>query len=102
MHGYPGVLGEKLNAPYVWLPLCVVFFLTFFDWRRPFRALHFDLLALLAFGVSHYFFNLGKAWTSVPLVYPVLAWLVVRGLVAGFRPKAAQQGVRRLTVSVVG
>ena len=83
--GYEGAFGRKLNAPYVWLPLCVLFLLPFVHVRRPFRLLHLDLLALLAFGVSHVFFNWAQIGVSVPLVYPVLAYLLVRMLVAGFR-----------------
>ena len=76
--GYPGAFGRKLNAPYVWIPLCLVFLLPFLDFRRPFRLLHLDLLVLLAFGVSHVFFNRGEIGVSVPLVYPVLLYLLVR------------------------
>ena len=46
--GYQGAFGRKLNAPYVWLPLCALFLLPFIDFRRPFRLLHLDLLVLLA------------------------------------------------------
>src|SRR6266508_4842471 len=70
--GYPGAFGRKLNAPYVWIPLCLVFLAPFVDVRRPFRLLHLDLLVLLAFGASHYFFNRGEIGVSAPLVYPVL------------------------------
>ena len=45
--GYPGAFGRHVNALYVWLPLCVLFFVPFFDFRRPFSLLHLDLLALL-------------------------------------------------------
>jgi hypothetical protein len=85
--GYPGAFGRKLNAPYVWIPLCLLFLLPFVDSRRPFRLLHLDLLVLLAFGASHVFFNRGEIGVSVPLVYPVLAYLLVRVLLAGFRPR---------------
>lgn len=87
IRGYDGVLGRKLNAPYIWLPLCLVFLLPFLDFRRPFRLLHLDLLVLLGFGVSHYFFNLGKPGVSVPLVYPVLLYIAGRGLLAAYRPR---------------
>ena len=50
----------------------------FVDVRRPFRLLHLDLLVLLAFGVSHVFFNRGDIGASVPLVYPVLLYLLGR------------------------
>ena len=85
--GEPGAFGRKLNAPYVWLPLCLLFILPFIDPRRPFRMLHLDLLVMLAFGVSHYFFNRANISASTPLAYPVLAYLVVRALMIGFRPR---------------
>ena len=50
----------------------LAFFVPFFDPRRPLRLVHLDLLVLLAFSVSHIFFNRGEIFTSVPLVYPVL------------------------------
>ena len=85
--GYEGAFGRKLNAPYVWIPLCLLFIAPFVDPRRPFRLLHLDLLVLLAFGASHVFFNRGEIGVSVPLVYPVLLYLLARLLVAGFRPR---------------
>jgi hypothetical protein len=85
--GYEGAFGRKLNAPYVWLPLCALFLLPFLDFRRPLRLLHLDLLVLLGFGVSHVYFNRGEIGTSVPLVYPVLLYLLARGLLAGLRPR---------------
>jgi hypothetical protein len=83
--GYDGQFGRKLNAPYLWIPLCVLFLLPFVDPRRPFRLLHLDLLVLVGFGVSHLYFNRGDIGVSVPLVYPVLAYLLARMLFAGFR-----------------
>jgi hypothetical protein len=85
--GYPGAFGRKLNAPYVWLPLCLLFLAPFVDVRRPFRLLHLDLLVLLGFGVSHYFFNRGEIGVSVPLAYPVLLYVLARVLFAAFRPR---------------
>jgi hypothetical protein len=85
--GYPGAFGRKLNAPYVWIPLCLLFVLPFVDLRRPFRLLHLDLLVLVGFGASHVFFNRAEIGVSVPLVYPVLLYLLVRMLLAGFRPR---------------
>ncbi len=78
--GYPGAFGEHVNALYVWLPLCVLFFVPFFDWRRPLRLLHLDLLALLSFSVSLAFFNHGHIYGSVPLAYPPLLYLLARML----------------------
>ena len=88
--GYEGAFGRKLNAPWVWIPLCLAFVIPFVDPRRPFRLLHLDLLVLLSFGVSHLFFNRGEIATSVPLAYPVLFYLLIRALAAGFRPRAGR------------
>jgi glycosyl transferase family 87 len=84
--GYDGAFGRKINAPYVWLPLCAIFILGLFDFRRPFRAANLDLLALTAgIGVSHFFFNRGEIGLSVPLAYPVLLYLLGRALWMAFR-----------------
>ena len=83
--GYEGQFGHVLNAPYVWIPLCVLFVAGLLDWRRPWRIVHLDLLVLLAFGISHVFFNRGEIGVSVPLVYPVLAYLFARMAWVGFR-----------------
>jgi hypothetical protein len=91
--GYSGAFGHKLNAPYVFLPLCFLFLLGLVDWRRLWRVANLDLLVLLGFGVSHYFFNRAEIGVSVPLVYPVLLyllgrslWIGLRGAGAGLRP----------------
>ena len=88
--GYDGAFGRSVTSPWVWLPLCVLFLAPFVDPRRPFRVLHLDLVVLLAFGVSHYFFNRGEIDASVPLAYPVLGYLLVRMLVLGLRPRPAR------------
>ena len=101
--GYEGAFGRKLNAPYVWIPLCVLFLLPFVDPRRPFRLLHLDLLVLLAFGVSHVFFNRGEIGVSVPLVYPVLLYLLVRMLLAASgRASAPGRLVPHVPVALAG
>jgi hypothetical protein len=86
--GEPGAFAQKWNAPYVLIPLGLMFLAPFFDWRRPFRMLHLDLLVLLSFGLSHVFFNRGEISTSVPLVYPVLLYVFARMVWIGFRPRA--------------
>lgn len=83
--GYSGAFGHKLNAPYVFLPLCALFLIGLLDWRRPWRVANLDLLVLLGFGVSHFFFNRGEIGISVPLQYPVLLYLLGRALWVGFR-----------------
>ncbi|HEX6712882.1 MAG TPA: glycosyltransferase 87 family protein [Thermoleophilaceae bacterium] len=80
--GYPGFFGGKVNALWVWLPLCVLFVAPFVDPRRPLRVLHFDLLAILSLSVSLAFFNHGTTAVSVPLVYPPLVYLLVRAMPA--------------------
>jgi hypothetical protein len=96
--GLPGAFGRKVNAPYVWIPLMAAFIVPFIDWRRPLRLLHLDLAVLLAFSVSHLYFNRGEISTSVPLVYPVLAYLLVRMLLYAYVPRfrAARTRLRML------
>lgn len=78
--GYPGAFGRHVNALYVWLPLCALFLAPFIDWRRPLSLLHLDLLVLLSFSISLAFFNHGRIYQSVPLVYPPLVYLLARCL----------------------
>jgi branched-subunit amino acid transport protein AzlD len=84
--GYQGAVAGKVNKWWIWLPLCVLFLAPFVDPRRPLRLIHLDLLALLGFSVSLFFFNKAEIGWSVGLVYPVLAYVFVRMLIAGFRP----------------
>lgn len=90
--GYSGAFGHKLNAPYVFLPLCLIFLVGLVDWRRLRRVANLDLLVLLGFGVSHYFFNRADIGASVPLVYPVLLYLLGRCLWIGLRGRG--EGLR--------
>ncbi|HEX3733619.1 MAG TPA: hypothetical protein VHU86_00555 [Solirubrobacterales bacterium] len=83
--GYSGAFGHKLNAPYVFLPLCAIFLLGLVDWRRLWRVANLDLVVLLGFGVSNFFFNRAEIGVSVPLQYPVLIYLLGRALWIGFR-----------------
>jgi hypothetical protein len=85
--GYSGAVAQKVNAPYVWIPLCLLFLVPFIDPRRPFRLLHLDLLVLLGFGVSLFFFNRAEIVASVSLTYPVLGYVFLRMLVAGLWPR---------------
>ena len=90
--GYSGAFGHALNAPYVFLPLCALFLLGLVDWRRLRRVANLDLLVLLAFGVSHFFFNRGEIGVSVPLQYPALLYLLGRCMLIGFRGRG--EGLR--------
>ncbi|MGZ5312707.1 MAG: glycosyltransferase 87 family protein [Solirubrobacterales bacterium] len=94
--GYDGAVAGIANHLYVWLPLCVLFLIPFFDPRRPLRGLHLDLVVLILFGVSQIFFNRGEIGVSVPLVYPVLLYVLVRMLVAGFSHDGARERRDRL------
>ena len=90
--GYSGAFGHKLNAPYVFLPLCALFLVGLLDWRRPWRAASLDLVVLLGFGVSHWFFNRAEIGVSVPLQYPVLLYLLGRALWIGLRGRGRGSG----------
>jgi hypothetical protein len=87
--GYSGAFGHKLNAPYVFLPLCLIFLVGLVDWRRLWRVANLDLLVLLGFAISHFFFNRAEVGVSVPLQYPVLLYLLGRALWIGFRGRGA-------------
>jgi hypothetical protein len=87
--GYSGEFAHSLNSPFIWIPLCLVFLAGLFDWRRWRRIANLDLLVLLGFGVSHFFFNRGDIGVSVPLAYPVLVYLLARCLWIGFRGRGA-------------
>jgi hypothetical protein len=89
--GYEGAVAGKVNKWWIWLPLCVLFIAPFVDPRRPLRMVHLDLLALLGFSVSLFFFNKAKIELSVALVYPVLAYVFARMLIAGFRPSQSRE-----------
>jgi hypothetical protein len=94
--GYPGAFGRVVNAWYVWIPMCLVFVLPFIPWRRRPSLLHLDLLVLLGFSVSLAFFNHAEIGLSVPLVYPLLLYLLVRMLLL-----AAGRGRPRTPLSLV-
>ena len=94
--GYPGAFGRRVDALYVWLPLCLLFIAPFFDWRQPLRLLHLDLGMLLGFSVSLAFFNNAHIYASVPLAYPPLLYLLGRMLWIGLRGR--DLGTLRLSV----
>jgi glycosyl transferase family 87 len=100
--GHSGYFGKRFEDWYIWIPLCLLFLAPFFDPRRPFRMLHVDLLVLVGgFGLSHLLFNRGEIGTSVPLVYPVLGYFLVRLLIAGFRPRQTSQPLVPFVPAVV-
>jgi hypothetical protein len=77
--GYPGAFGgRELERPTVWLGFCFAFLLGLFDFRRLRSIRNLDLLVLLSFSVSLWYFNRGDIFTSVPLAYVPLLYLLVR------------------------
>jgi hypothetical protein len=85
--GYDGAFGRRVNAWYVWLPFCLLFVAPFLPRRRRHISwLHVDLLVLVGFSVSLYFFNRARIGLSVPLIYPLLGYLLLRMLVVARRP----------------
>jgi hypothetical protein len=86
--GGPGAFGgKKINSLSVWLAFCAVFLIGLGDLRRPLSLRNLDLLALLSFSVSLWFFNHGRIFTSVPLVYPGLLYLLARTIWVGVRDR---------------
>lgn len=100
--GYPGAFGRIVNAPWVWIPLALLFVAPFL--RPPWRLLQLDLLVLSLFSVSTAFFNAARIDVSVPLLYPLLVYLLARMLSVGLgRGPAAARAPReplRLLVPV--
>ncbi len=79
--GYEGAFGRAVNRWRIWIPLSLVFLLVLLPITRPRHLLSWrtlDLLALLSFTVSWAWFNEGDIFTSVPLQYPPLLYLVAR------------------------
>jgi len=88
--GYPGAFGRIVNAPWIWIPLALLFLAPFA--RRPWGMLQLDLLVLTAFSASTAFFNAARIDVSVPLLYPLLAYLLARMLWIGLRRPDAGEG----------
>jgi len=92
--GYSGAFGERVNAWYVWIPMCLLFVAPFLPWRRRPTLLHLDLAVLLAFSISLAFFNQAEIGISVPLVPPLLLYLLVRMLLLGLGRGRAREPLR--------
>jgi hypothetical protein len=87
--GYPGAFGGKeINKVWIWLGFCAVFLVGLADFRRPLSLRNLDLLALVSFSVSLWYFNKGHVFTAMPLVYPPLVYLLVRMIWGGWRGRA--------------
>lgn len=84
--GSPGAFGGKqINTLPIWLGFCALFLIGLGDLRRPLSLRNLDLLALLSFSVSLWFFNQGRIFSSAALVYPPLFYLFGRLLYVGLR-----------------
>jgi hypothetical protein len=87
--GYDGAFGRKINEWWIWLPLCAVFLLGLADLRRPLSVRNLDLLVLLSFSLSLWFFNRGNVFAAMPLAYPPLAYLLARLAWIGWRGRGS-------------
>ena len=77
--GYKGAFGgAKINSTWLWLSFCVLFLLGLIDWNRPFSVRNVDLVVLVSFSVSLWFFNHGDVFSAMAVAYPPLAWLLLR------------------------
>jgi hypothetical protein len=87
--GYPGTFGGKtINSLPVWLGFSLAFLVGLVDWRRLRSIRNLDVLVLLSFTASLEFFRDGNIFTSVPLAYPPLVYLLVRTVWIGARDRA--------------
>jgi hypothetical protein len=88
--GYKGAFGGKeINNLGLWLAFCALFFVGLADLRRLLSVRNVDLLVLLSFTVSLWFFNRGDIFTSVPLAYPPLLYLLGRMVWSAWRGRTA-------------
>ncbi|HYY04254.1 MAG TPA: hypothetical protein VE736_10250, partial [Gaiellaceae bacterium] len=76
--------GVKINSYSVWLGFCAAFLLGLAEFRRVLSWRNLDLVMLLSFSVSLWFFNRGNIFASVPLAYPPLVYLLARCAWIGF------------------
>ena len=84
--GSPGAFGgTAINNPWIWGAFCLVFLVGLGDFRRLFSLRNLDLLFLLSPTASLWYFNHGDVFTAVPLFYPLLVWVVLRGTWIGVR-----------------
>ena len=81
--------GKVLNAWWMWIPLSAVFFVGLVDRRRLWSFHTLDLIALLSFGFSLWFFNRGEVFRSAPLAVPPIGYLLLRTTWIGFRGRAS-------------
>ena len=77
--GYHGAFaGRAYSDWWIWGLSCAVFFVGLVDPRRLLSLRTLDVLALLSFTVSLVYFDRGDIFSSVPLAYPPLLYLLGR------------------------
>jgi hypothetical protein len=92
--GSEGAFGGKtINRPLVWFGFVAIFLAGLIDWRRPLSLRTLDLVALVSFSASLWFFNRGDVLTAMPLVYPPLAYLIARLAWVGTRGRGPRGSV---------
>lgn len=79
--------GKQINSYSVWLAFCAAFFIGLADFRRWRSLRNLDLLVLLSFSVSLWYFNHGRIFSSVSWVYPPLLYLLGRTIWIGIRDR---------------
>jgi hypothetical protein len=89
--GAKDAFGRDINHPEIWWTLAGVFLLGLANFRRPLSMRNLDLLVLLSFSLSWVFFNDGRVFTSVPLAYPPLVYLLLRMAWLGFRKRHREE-----------
>ena len=77
--------GREINSLPIWLGLCAIFLIGLADFRKPLTMRNLDLVVLLSFSVSLWFFNRGDIFTAVPLAYPPMAYLLARMVWSAWR-----------------
>lgn len=87
--GSKGSFGRSINDSAIWFGLSAAFFVGLANWRRPLSLRNLDLLVLLSFSASWWFFNEGEIFTSVPLAYPPLVYLLGRMAWIGSRGRTS-------------
>ena len=87
--GYDGAFGRAINHAWIWLSFCAVFLFGLADFRRLLSVRNLDLLVLVSFSLSLYYFNEGRVFTAMPLAYPPLLYLLGRMVWIGARGRGS-------------
>ena len=87
--GYKGAFGRAINDAWIWLLFSAVFLLGLADFRRLVSVRNLDLVVLLSFSFSLYYFNHGRVFTAMPLIYPPLLYLLGRMIWIGRRGRGS-------------